>query len=136
MIQNTVHLNTCNLMTTADGNYLKVIYELSRQKGCVFSVDIANAMGYSRPSIYHAVRKLINLGYVILNNDKSIELTQSGESKARKVREAHDVIFEFLTATLQVDQEVAHNDASKIEHLISDETLNKIKLYLEKKEGK
>ncbi len=111
--------------------YLETIYTLSLSKSGVRSVDVAEALGYSRPSISRAVGLLKNDGYLAVSDDGFLELTDKGSLVAQKVFERHTILTNALVA-LGVDRESAAEDACRIEHVISDQSLEAIKAHLEK----
>ena len=111
--------------------YLETIYLLSQQRQGVRSIDVAEHMGYSKPSISRAVGLLKQGGYVVADEDGFLKLTDSGLEAAQKVFERHTTVSRFLIS-LGVEEETAVEDACKIEHVISDESLAAIKAYLEK----
>ena len=111
--------------------YLETIYQLLRQRGSVRSVDVAESMGYSKPSVSRAVGLLKNGGYIVVDKDGYITLTDKGEAVANKIYERHTVLSRMLIA-LGVDPEVAAEDACKLEHAISDESFEAIKRHLGK----
>ena len=106
--------------------YIETIYVLSQRLNHVRSVDIAEHMGYSKPSVSRAVGLLKQGGYVITDKDGFLSLTDHGLDVARKIFERHTVLSKFLIS-LGVSPETAAEDACKIEHVISDETLSAIK---------
>ena len=110
--------------------YLETIYILS-QKGAVRSIDVAEEMGYSKPSVSRAVGLLKKGGYLTVDVNGGLILTEMGEERAKSVFERHTVLTEFLVG-LGVNAEVASDDACKIEHIISPETLDAIKKFTEK----
>ena len=110
--------------------YLETIYVLSK-KGAVRSIDVAEEMGYSKPSVSRAVGLLKKGGYLTVDGVGNLILTEMGEKRAKSVFERHTVLTEFL-AGLGVSAEVASDDACKIEHVISPETLDAIKRFTEK----
>lgn len=107
-------------------DYLERILMLSQKKEKVHSIDIANDMGFKKPSISRAVKNLREDGYIIVHNDGSITLTEKGMSIASKVYERHQVLTKAFIA-LGVDPEVAAEDACKVEHDLSDSTFEAIK---------
>lgn len=109
--------------------YLETIYILSQSKSSVRSIDVAEALGYSRPSVCRAVGLLKRDGYLLMDEDSLLKLTESGESIARKIYERHTVLTAALAA-LGVDRETAMEDACRIEHVISDRTLNAITKHM------
>lgn len=111
--------------------YLETIYRLSQQRSNVRSIDIAEAMGYSKPSVSRAVGLLKKDGYLLVDNDGFLLLTDSGRDIAIKIFERHTVLTAALVA-LGVDEDTAAEDACKIEHVISDRTFDAIKGHMEK----
>ena len=110
--------------------YLETIYVLTQRSTNVRSVDIAEHMSYSKPSVSRAVGLLKQGGYVVVDNDGFITLTDTGLSVARKIFERHTVVSQLLIR-LGVSEETAAEDACKIEHVISDETFHAVKKYLD-----
>lgn len=110
--------------------YLETIYVLAQHKANVRSIDIAEYMSYSKPSVSRAVGLLKQGGYIAVDSDGFITLTDLGSSVALKIFERHTVISQLLTR-LGVSEETAAEDACKIEHVISDETFEALKKYLE-----
>ena len=109
--------------------YLETIYKLSRSQAVVRSIDIAEAMGYSKPSISRAVSLLKQGGYLLMDKDGTLSLTETGLELAKKIYERHMVISRALMA-LGVDEATAIDDACRIEHVISDESFCAIKEHL------
>lgn len=105
--------------------YLETILTLSR-KGAVRSVDVANALGYSKPSVSRAMALLRENQYVVMD-DGQIHLTESGEEKAGRIYERHLYLKRFLMDTLGVTEAIASEDACRIEHVISETSFQKIK---------
>lgn len=108
--------------------YLETILVLSQKQMRVRSVDIAEYMGFSKPSVSRAVNKLREDGYISVNQEGFVALTDSGKAVAQKIYERHTLLTDFLVK-LGVSPEVAAADACKIEHDISDETFRAIKKY-------
>ena len=111
--------------------YLETIYELSQKQNTVRSIDVAETMGYSKPSVSRAVGLLKQGGYLLMDKDGFLTLTESGVQIAQKIYERHTVLSKMLMA-LGVSKEAATEDACKIEHVISDESFAAIKRYLER----
>jgi len=111
--------------------YLETIYQLSQERPTVRSIDIAEAMGYSKPSISRAVGLLKKDGYLLMDKDGFLTLTEKGKEISVKIYERHTVLTAALLA-LGVDRETAAEDACKIEHVISDNTFAAIKEHMEK----
>ena len=112
--------------------YLETIYVLSKKLSLVRSVDVAEHMGYSKPSVSRAVGLLKSGGFVIMDADGELHLTDSGRDIAEKIYERHSVLTEFLVS-LGVDKVTALDDACKMEHDISDASLEAIKKFNLKK---
>ena len=110
--------------------YLETIYELSQKHPSVRSIDVAEAMGYSKPSVSRAVGLLKQGGYLLMDKDGFLTLTESGVAIAKKIYERHTISSLMLTS-LGVSKETATEDACKIEHVISDETFDAIKAHLD-----
>ena len=109
--------------------YLETIYDLSMTRSSVRSIDIAEAMGYSKPSVSRAVGLLKKGGYILVDKDGYITLTDTGIAVAEKIYERHTVLSRLLVA-LGVDETVAAEDACRLEHAISDESFNAIKDHI------
>ena len=109
--------------------YLETIYVLSKQGKTVRSLDVAEHMGYSKPSVSRAVKLLKNGEFITVDEDGYISLTDSGKEIAEKIFERHTIITELLKR-LGVDDETATLDACKIEHAISDKSFEAIKNHL------
>ncbi len=109
--------------------YLESIYVLSRKNAPVRSVDIAEKMGFSKPSVSRGVGLLKEQGYISVDRDGYITLTEAGERTAYLIFERHTVLTEMLIR-LGVGEKTASEDACRIEHIISDETFSAIKKHL------
>ena len=109
--------------------YLETIYQLSLERQSVRSVDVAESMGYSKPSISRAVGLLKQGGYLLMDKDGSLTLTETGLEIARKVYERHTLLTNILIR-LGVSPETAAEDACKMEHVISDETFHAMKRHM------
>ncbi len=110
--------------------YIETIYVLSQRSPQVRSVDIAEHMGYSKPSVSRAVGLLKQGGYIVTDDSGFLVLTNKGLDVAQKIFERHTVLSQFLIS-MGVSPETAAEDACKIEHVISDETLGAIKRRME-----
>ncbi len=111
-------------------NYLETIYMLRKSKGMVRSIDIANELEFSKPSISVAMKNLRENGYIEVDKDGHITLLEKGLEIAERMYERHTVISQFLVK-LGVEESVATEDACKIEHVISDESFEAIKNSIE-----
>ena len=106
-------------------DYLESILVLQERRGQVRSIDIVNELGYSKPSVSIAMKKLRENGYISMNPDGLITLNESGLAIARRVYGRHKMISR-LFVLLGVSPETASEDACKVEHDLSDETFAKI----------
>ena len=111
--------------------YLESIYVLSQKNPHVRSVDVGEYLGYSKPSVSRAVGLLKSGGYLIMDKDGFLTLTDSGLEIARKIYARHTLISQLLVR-LGVSAETAAADACRIEHAISDESFQAIKAFAEK----
>ena len=114
-------------------NYLEAILMLKDKNNYVRSIDVATELGFSKASVSVAMKSFRTEGYIIIDEDGQIELTEKGLMIASKVRERHNVIARALIA-LGVSEETAYADSCKIEHDISEESFEKLKEFLAKKE--
>ena len=108
--------------------YLETILVLSQKKDHVRSIDICEEMGYSKPSVSRAMSILRAGKYIEMDENNYITLTKSGRAIAEKIYERHTVISKLLTK-IGIDEQTAADDACKIEHVISDTTIEAIKKY-------
>ena len=111
--------------------YLETILVLSERMPHVRSIDICEEMGYSKPSVSRAMSILRNNGYVIMDDNGFLHLTESGMEVATKIYDRHNTLSAFLKG-IGVDEETATDDACRIEHVISDDTMAAIKAYMAK----
>jgi Mn-dependent DtxR family transcriptional regulator len=109
--------------------YLETIYVLSRQSSSVRSVDVAEEMGYSKPSVSRAVGLLRKDGLPLMDETGELKLTEAGEEKAKRIYERHTVLSKLLM-NLGVDKATATEDACRIEHYISDRSFEAIKAHM------
>ena len=110
--------------------YLETILILTIRDQTVRSIDIAKYMGFSKPSVSRAVGRLKEQGYITVDPEGNILLTESGRAIAEKIYERHQVLSALLMR-LGVSEQTAADDACKIEHDISDETFEAIKRHVE-----
>ena len=111
--------------------YLETIYILSQKSSSVRSIDVGDYMGFSKPSVSRAVGILKKGGYVVMDKDGYLSLTDSGLEVAKKIYERHTTLTDFLVR-LEVDKNTAVEDACKMEHDISDETFEALKRHANK----
>ena len=119
-----------NIYESAE-DYLERILILQERNKEVRSIDIAHDMGFSKPSISVAMKKLKEAGLIKIDTDGFITLTKEGHVIADKVYERHCVLTKVLTS-IGVSEEQAEKDACKVEHVISEETFEAIKAHIEK----
>ena len=110
-------------------NYLETILVLKEEKGVVRSVDIAQRMAFSKPSVSRAVGLLRGNGYITVSPDGWIELTETGLPLAQRIYERHKLMSGWLES-LGVSPETASQDACRMEHGISEETFEKLKAHI------
>lgn len=112
--------------------YLESIYVLRKIKGSVRSIDIAEYMNYSKPSVSRGVKLLKEEGHIVIDKNGYITLTERGLSVAESIYERHTVLTLMLTS-LGVNEAVAAEDACRIEHVISDESFAAVKEHYRSK---
>ena len=115
-------------------DYLESILIVKEQKGTARSIDIVHYLGYSKPSVSRAMSLLRENGYVTMDQDGFLELTEAGRAIAEPIYERHRLLTQWLTA-LGVSPETAARDACRMEHSISDETFEKMKAHIAGKEA-
>lgn len=111
--------------------YLEAIHVLSKNQTMVRSIDVSEYLGYSKPSVSRAVGLLKSGGYLIVDRDGGLNLTESGREIAEKIYERHTLLTKLLIH-MGVSEEIAAADACKLEHAISDESFQAIKNYAQK----
>ena len=109
--------------------YLETIYILSRKKPDVHSIDVVDYMGFSKPSVSRAVKLLKENGYIDVDENRHLALTDAGREIAESMYERHTVLSRALVA-LGIDEETAVKDACRVEHVISEESFRAIKKHL------
>ena len=107
-------------------NYLETILVLSKDNASVRSIDIAHELGYSKPSVSVAMKKLREGGLIKVDENGYIQLTDAGREIAEAMYERHTLLTRYFMA-IGVPEEIASEDACKIEHALSDETFERIK---------
>ena len=111
--------------------YLETILLLSQKSGHVRAIDVGEEMGYSKPSVSRAMSLLKLGGYIVIDRNGAITLTDAGREIAEKIYARHTLLTNFLTS-LGVDEKIASEDACKMEHSISDASFEAIKKLAEK----
>lgn len=112
-------------------DYLEAILKLKQKHGQVRSIDIVGELGYSKPSVSIAMKRLRENGYIEMAADGYITLTESGFAVADRIYTRHRILTQLFVA-IGVSEEVAAADACKIEHDLSDETFDKLREHAEK----
>jgi Mn-dependent DtxR family transcriptional regulator len=109
-------------------NYLEAIYMLSKKQGSVRSIDVVNHTGFSKPTISVAVHTLERNGFLTISPEGHLHLTEAGLEIAKRIYERHNVLASILMR-LGVPEDIALDDACKLEHDLSDVSFEKIKNY-------
>ena len=110
-------------------DYLEAILVVGRRRGMVRSIDIANELGFSKPSVSVAMKKLRESGHIEMDQSGFIHLLPTGAEIAEHIYERHRILTDFFVY-LGVREEVAAADACKVEHDLSNETFEKIKSHV------
>ena len=119
----------------ASEDYLESMLMMQEKYGYIRSIDVAAHLGVTKPSVSYATKKLRENGYITMDRDGLITLTDSGLSVARTMLQRHHTITAFLME-LGVEKEIAEKDACKIEHDISPQTFDAIRAHAEKEKKK
>ena len=120
------------MISRALEEYIKTMYVLKIKKGEIRVTDVADLMNCSKPSVNKALNNLKSEKLVNYETYGKIELTKQGEDLAKKILEAHDILYLFLKDVIELDEEKAHIEAEKIKLTIEDNTLNKLAKYIHK----
>ncbi len=115
----------------SNGNYLKAIHELENHQGHVRSVDIAKWLGISKASVCVAMKKLCQEDLAKMDGDKKIHLTASGRNLALDIENKYLIVKRLLISVMNVDENTATQDAGRIKHHISNESISKIEAKLD-----
>ena len=110
--------------------YLETIYTLSKRSDFVRSIDICEEMNFSKPSVSRAMKLLKTDGYIEMEGNGRITLTQKGLDVAQKIYDRHTILTDFFLK-LGITENTAMDDACKIEHVISDESMEAIKNFIQ-----
>ncbi len=113
-------------------NYLETILILQNKNGYVRSIDVANQLEFTKASVSRAMSILKEAGYITMEQNGSLVLTDAGNIKATAIYERHTLIAQFLEMTLGVSSDIALQDSCRIEHIISEESFERIKQYTQK----
>ena len=114
-------------------NYLETILLLEMRNGTVRAVDIANELGCSKPSVTRAMGVLKKAGLVDQELYGTIQLTEAGRKRANEIYDRHVLIKEFLMTVLSLDARTAETDACRLEHIVSQTTIDRIRALLQEK---
>lgn len=112
-------------------NYLETILILQKKNGSVRSIDLANELDYTKASISRAMSILKKADYIIMEESGNLILTEKGLEVAKNIYERHEVITLYLMKALGVDEDIASKDACRIEHVISQESFQQMKAWIE-----
>ena len=124
----------CMKIQESGENYLETILILKNRNGFVRSIDVANELEYTKASVSRAMSILRKAGYLVMEPDGGLVLTESGLKRASAIYERHNLIAKFLQITLGVDEKIATQDSCRIEHIISEESFSRIKKYVKNAE--
>ena len=113
-------------MQESGEKYLETIYILKQEGNPVHSVDVAKALGYSKPSVSRAMGLLKGAQYIEIAKNGEISLTKTGLKKAKDLSHKKEALTRFLMMTADISEETAQKDASKMEHFIQEETFRGI----------
>ena len=111
--------------------YIKTIYVLEKQKGIIRVTDIADKMNCTKPSVNKAIKQLKENGFVEYETYGKIAITEDGIKLARKVLEAYDIVYLFLTELLEIEPEEACKEAENMKKSMEDHTLNQLAKYVQ-----
>ena len=126
----TIDNSNAGKLTASSEDYLEAIYQLGGEDHPVRSVDLAAKLNVSKPSVNKALSTLKAVGFVKQPYYGDITLTKLGLDYARGVQSRHDVLLQFLSEVLGVDDELASAEACKMEHAISDDTLKRWVVFM------
>ena len=120
------------MISKALEEYIKTMYVLKKQNGNIRVTDIANKMNCTKPSVNKALNNLKEEKLVKYETYGIIELTNEGEELAKKILETYDIIYIFFKDVLNMEEELAKQEAEKVKLVITDETANKLARYVHK----
>ena len=118
-------------LTQSMEDYLEAIYEIDRTKRAVRVKDVADKLGVTMPSVNGALKNLESKGLIRHEKYEYIELTSEGEVRASRIFSRHQTLTRFLVDILGVETSTAEAEACKIEHVLSRETMQKIRSFME-----
>lgn len=118
-------------MSASLEEYLKAIYILIQKHSFARVTDIAKFLNYTKASVNRALKSLKAESLIVYENYGDIELTEKGIATARSIIKRHNTLKAFLTDVLDVDKEIAENEAKTMKHSVSEDTINKLELYIQ-----
>jgi len=124
------------LITASLEDYLEALYIFHKNNRHIRITDIGEFLNVKKPSVVHALKHLSDLGLIRKEKYGEIILTKKGLSKGKKIFTRHTTIKKFLTELLEIDEENANIEACKLEHILSEETFNKINEFISKRNEK
>ncbi len=114
-------------------DYLEFIHNTILEKKEIKAIDISKAFSISRPSVSEALIRLADMDLIIYEGRKGIKITKKGIEQAKKTVKKHQILSDFFVEILMIDKQTAEKNACKIEHVIDDEIIEKMKKYKESK---
>lgn len=111
-------------------NYLETILMLKEKNGTVRSIDIARELNFSKPSVSRAMGILRESGFIIMETSGEIKLTEAGMQKAEAIYSRHRLLTRFLQQITGVDEEMAEENACRMEHILDQEVVDGIRRYM------
>lgn len=119
-----------NKITSTMEDYLEIIFQLNKEKGGIRVKNIAKKMGVKMPTVTNMLKTLSDKGLVDYEKHEYLELTKEGLNIGREIEKKHNVISSFLTDILKIDPETADEEACKMEHGMSPETLSRLTKFI------
>lgn len=119
--------------TVSREDYLIAVYLLKNEKGAVRSVDVAELLGYKKPSVSVGIHLLIEADLLQMDREHFLTFTEKGQKKAEEIYYRYRIVKDFFQYVLGIQEGAAEMDSRKIEHLISKETVEQMEAYLNKK---
>lgn len=122
------------MITKSLEDYLEFIHNKLLQDKEIKAIDIANKFNISRPSVSEALIRLADMDFIVYEGRKGIKITKKGMQQAQKTIKKHKILSDFLTKILDIDLTSADNNACKIEHVIDDNIIEKMEIYIKNHE--
>lgn len=111
-------------------NYLETILLIEKDAGTVRSIDVANALGVTKPSVSRAMGKLKAAGLIEMDESSKIVLTKKGKREANLILEKHETVTQFLMMTTDVSEEIAREDAARISYVMGEEVYSGVVSFI------